>query len=811
MLQAQGDPTAILGPSGRPYTEVVKRGVYDFVPPMNPLSGMLGNSADMGDGSLLCQPVGMDSQAVMYRGYMFFPNPDALVSRYGTDIYTRMMREVEVKSAINSKRNAVIASRGEVIPASSNEFDIMVADFVRWVFSNMRGSVEDFIFECLSSIIYGYSVTEKIFEVCDDAPYKGMYVLAQLKSKHPDDYEFVTDAFANITAIMLENNTVVDDTYLPVEKFVIHTYNPQFGWPHGVSDLRDVYKHYWSKDFLLKWWNIYMETFGMPLRVAKYPKGAYPTADGTNKASQNGLQAALQSIMNNSCITLPADIELEFKEASLGGAVGFQKAIEYHDKMIKTGILGETLTSGTGGAGGSSYALAKVQSETKEDAVERLRTTICDTVMGEQIIKSLVDLNYPGVKRYPKFSLTPRSARFTAFTAADIVALQSIKFITPDDYNMLRDKMGMPPMAVIPEVEEVEPPPPTVPPTDPAPAPENEIVEHAKAATLNRAPNKYEKRCDFKKMDADMNAVNEQLITDLSAIVQTMKNKMIAYLPKIFKGSKVALADINSLKLIGLDAMAKTIKATYLDVYQQQTEIMLDEIGGEITFAKADDVIAGDELGVKMILADRVNAAAEIAQIAQWKETKNWKAMKAWKLRKAAEIAGNVEAQAFWLTDTINMGLLQGVKGAIAAGVQNGADVNSMVKAVGGIFEKYIARGEIANKEIASAARLEAIVRTNTTRVFATSRLQALRENAATGNYPAAEFTAILDDRVSDVCEELDGQVYMLDDPIWGTITPPLHYNCRSTIVGVHVDDLPDELSTPPNTDDIKTEFGGTG
>ena len=241
----------ILGPTGKPVNAVENTGgVPYFNTPQNPLTGPVDSRSLQENGTYLFTPLGMDSEAVMYKGHLFFPNPDTLIQKYGVEIYTKMMREVEVKNAVNSKRNAVIASRGEVMPASSEEQDLDIADFVRWNFANMTGSVEDFIFECLSSIAYGYSVTEKIYKVCKDEPYKGFYVLLMLKSKHPDDYEFVTDAFANITAILLKSNSVLSrDVPLPPDKFVIHTYNPQFGWPHGTSDLRDVYKHYWSKDF----------------------------------------------------------------------------------------------------------------------------------------------------------------------------------------------------------------------------------------------------------------------------------------------------------------------------------------------------------------------------------------------------------------------------------------------------------------------------------------------------------------------------------------------------------------------------------
>ena len=43
-------------------------------------------------------------------------------------------------------------------------------------------------------------------------------------------------------------------------------------------------------------------------------------------------------------------------------------------------------------------------------------------------------------------------------------------------------------------------------------------------------------------------------------------------------------------------------------------------------------------------------------------------------------------------------------------------------------------------------------------------------------------FVATLDDRTSDICQEMDGQVFDMKDYEIGTSVPPLHPNCRSCI-----------------------------
>ncbi len=45
-------------------------------------------------------------------------------------------------------------------------------------------------------------------------------------------------------------------------------------------------------------------------------------------------------------------------------------------------------------------------------------------------------------------------------------------------------------------------------------------------------------------------------------------------------------------------------------------------------------------------------------------------------------------------------------------------------------------------------------------------------------------FTAVLDNRTTEICRSLDGTMLSKDNDFWKTHSPPLHANCRSTLVG---------------------------
>lgn len=68
------------------------------------------------------------------------------------------------------------------------------------------------------------------------------------------------------------------------------------------------------------------------------------------------------------------------------------------------------------------------------------------------------------------------------------------------------------------------------------------------------------------------------------------------------------------------------------------------------------------------------------------------------------------------------------------------------------------------------------MVRTETTHAVVQADLEAMRE-AEINKY---EFNAILDSITSDVCQELDGKVFPVEEAETGVNLPPMHPNCRS-------------------------------
>ena len=97
-----------------------------------------------------------------------------------------------------------------------------------------------------------------------------------------------------------------------------------------------------------------------------------------------------------------------------------------------------------------------------------------------------------------------------------------------------------------------------------------------------------------------------------------------------------------------------------------------------------------------------------------------------------------------------------------------------------------------------SARGAEALVRTSVNEVANAAALATYSQDPTLSD--EFEFVATLDDRTTEECQDADGRTFRYDDP--GALVPPLHWNCRSTIVPVIKYDA---LGITPPTEERQT------
>ncbi len=98
-----------------------------------------------------------------------------------------------------------------------------------------------------------------------------------------------------------------------------------------------------------------------------------------------------------------------------------------------------------------------------------------------------------------------------------------------------------------------------------------------------------------------------------------------------------------------------------------------------------------------------------------------------------------------------------------------------------------------------SESRIESIARTEITRADTLGRLSSMKSN---DDVIGVEFSAIMDDRTTEMCQSRHGLVMRLDDPRLAENTPPLHVRCRSLLLSCTVYEYPDGLLTSHEFDE---------
>jgi hypothetical protein len=124
------------------------------------------------------------SEDNMYlKGTIIPYNPDTLLGRKGFPIYDQMRIDDQVKACLTLKKFATLAPNYEILPASNDEQDLEVAEFVSYCFEKMQGSLIDATLEMMTALDYGYSITEINYKTFDSGLHEGKIPFKKFKNK----------------------------------------------------------------------------------------------------------------------------------------------------------------------------------------------------------------------------------------------------------------------------------------------------------------------------------------------------------------------------------------------------------------------------------------------------------------------------------------------------------------------------------------------------------------------------------------------------------------------------------------------------
>jgi hypothetical protein len=257
----------------------------------------------------------------------------------------------------------------------------------------------------------------------------------------------------------------------PDHKFLVAISKAKTGAAMGASMLRPLAWWWCAANFGSDWLMNLAHLFGLPFRWATH-------TDGASSATISKISTMLENMGSAAWACFPEGTTLELKDVGGAGTNSPQAdLLDRADKNCDLIVLGQTLTSDTGGSGkgGGSYGLGQVHAGVKQERIEAA-TQFVARVLNEQLIPSILLLNYGDAEESPEYFPRPneddgnRAVRVTAQANAYAIA-RNAGLVTPcrEDEENFRREAGLAPMSE--EIEAKWEENPTGEPPKPAPGP----------------------------------------------------------------------------------------------------------------------------------------------------------------------------------------------------------------------------------------------------------------------------------------------------------------------------------------------------
>jgi hypothetical protein len=338
-------------------------------------------------------------------------------------VYEKMLKDGQVKAGMDMIKLAVSA-RGFSVIGDTPETK-KYADFINEQFELIRGNMEDVLGEMLTALEYGYSCTEKVFAQED-----GKIVLKKLKVLNPHSVQVKTDRFGDI--VYVKQSIGSKEIRIPAHKVLWYAHDKRFGQPYGNSALRTVYKHWFIKDKMYRFANIAYERYGTPLLVGQ-------VADAKDVGKMKSLLSKINGLTG---LSISGGDKIEAIQGTNADFIGY---IEHHDRKIMESLLVPPMLISTGRGQNGSYALSSNQFDIFIIRLEALQRDL-KALMEEEIIRPLVDLNFPNVKAYPSFSFKPFTDEDKA-KLADVFQKMITAQVVDASEEWIREELGFPAMS----------------------------------------------------------------------------------------------------------------------------------------------------------------------------------------------------------------------------------------------------------------------------------------------------------------------------------------------------------------------------
>jgi len=698
-------------------------------------------------------------------GYFLIKNGES--TRGTLPIYEEMLLDDKISQVMRIVNSSVLSLMHQF-----KSEDKLAAEFVQENFDLLR--FDDWKEDLLEARSFGYSVQEKIW-----GARRGRWWIDRLKMVPHDKIDFEVNQYGNLEHVLYHGKP-----YHP-NMFHVFTYpRVRAGNFYGQSDLRCVYREYYSKKVLKQYRNIGLENFGFPVVVCVYDEKEFPKGS----AKYNSLMAMIRRLKDDSRIALPgkraesgeimpgAKVEFLQPNFSGGGFSAFKAAIDDEDKAIARNLgLPDDLGFSTTGTG--SNAKARTQLDMYWDMVIGVAKRVQWTI--QTVVNEITAYNFPDAKVQFCFDFESDNG-LTEEKARIIQGLSSAGIVIPDEF--LSQYLGFE-ATIRPMVVQV---------------PGSYDSKKKMNFFSNHGFKQYDQAVNYARIEKALDGIEDEYTDKISGEVQTMVDIFLKKLDKLNS------SDVTVEKLDGSAKSAMKKMFTWMMVLsyfkgREESLLELEKKGVNyssiLAYRKTESFASADSGSVN----DWVTQWCKDHGVSLNRYDKDYIArVKDWSFSAVQDVSEDVAR-------------------IIRSELMTQVDYKNPDQIAASVMKKLDANGYIGK----TPYQIRTTIRTSSSQFFNNARMSTFQDPDIRGYIVAYQYSAVLDSRTTFFCQQHHGEVIAADDPRLVNITPPAHFNCRSILVPITRDEealSPNWGLKPMVTRDAQEAyttpaegFGGTG
>lgn len=318
--------------------------------------------------------------------------------------YDKMRRsDSQVKMLLSCIKNPIKSAKWKVAPAEQDnpEYEKHAKLVEKALFQDMRTHWKKFINESLTMLEFGHAVFERTHKVVKFDPELGTYIsIKDLSWRSPKtierwDLHTEGDCKGELKSIAQyaygDLGVLIDIKACNLIVFVLDMEGSDY---QGTSILRACYGNYFKKNNYSKINAIGIEKFAVPTPIGTIPPGQ------ENSEAKDTFEQVLRKYTSHQCnyIIKPEGFNIDWNNNTYDPQK-VEVSIDNEDKRMAKAILANFLELGQGSG---SYALSNDLSDFFLSSIKYIAEAEIAETLNKTIVKEIIDLNFPGVKKYPK-------------------------------------------------------------------------------------------------------------------------------------------------------------------------------------------------------------------------------------------------------------------------------------------------------------------------------------------------------------------------------------------------------------------------